>query len=294
MNIFRNFLRWIKGNQVYALVGASGTGKSFRAQLVAQQYRIDLIIDDGLLIRDDTILAGRSAKQEPSFLKAVKVAVFDDKQHRDSVAKVLQKMPKKKILLLGTSEKMVNKIAVRLQIRPPQKIIHIEDIATKKEIETALRSRKVEGTHVIPAPSLAVQHSYAHIFYDSIRLLFHHRKKGNLSQKKLFEKSVVRPQFSVLDKVSISNDALETLLLEIIAEYDATISIKKITIHREQNVGYKIVMLIDVPFAKELTVQIEQLRDHLISVIESRSGILIKEINIVIDKIIDLKSNQEA
>jgi len=60
-------LLWlIKGVRVYALVGASGTGKSFRAKLVAQKYGIDMIIDDGLLIRGDTLLAGRSAKKSSS------------------------------------------------------------------------------------------------------------------------------------------------------------------------------------------------------------------------------------
>ena len=54
----------MRGVTVFALVGRSGTGKSFRAKLVAQKFGIDLIIDDGLLIRDQKIIAGRSAKRE--------------------------------------------------------------------------------------------------------------------------------------------------------------------------------------------------------------------------------------
>ena len=61
MRFFDRVRRWLKGIQVYALVGESGTGKSFRAKLVAQKYRIDLIIDDGLVIKDDKIIAGYSA-----------------------------------------------------------------------------------------------------------------------------------------------------------------------------------------------------------------------------------------
>jgi len=68
-----------------------GTGKSFRAKLVAQKYGIELIIDDGLLIRDNRILVGHSAKKEKTFLAAVKVALFDDKSHRDEIARRLQK-----------------------------------------------------------------------------------------------------------------------------------------------------------------------------------------------------------
>ena len=84
-------LYWFfKGVKVYAFVGESGTGKSFRAKLLAQKYGIELIIDDGLLIRDDKILAGHSAKREQTFLAAVRVALFDDKSHRDAVARTLQ------------------------------------------------------------------------------------------------------------------------------------------------------------------------------------------------------------
>ncbi|GHV81596.1 hypothetical protein AGMMS49991_01540 [Spirochaetia bacterium] len=112
-------LFWIlRRIKVYALTGESGTGKSFRAKLVAQKYGIDFIIDDGLLIRDNRILAGHSAKKEKTFLAAVKVALFDHKAHRDEVARKLQSEKFKKILLLGTSEKMVNKIASRLQLQP--------------------------------------------------------------------------------------------------------------------------------------------------------------------------------
>ena len=94
---------------VYALVGESGTGKSFRSKLLAEQYNINAIIDDGLLIQDEKIIAGHSAKREKTYMGAVRAALFDDKEHRDSVAKVLKKAHLKKILILGTSEKMVMK-----------------------------------------------------------------------------------------------------------------------------------------------------------------------------------------
>ena len=48
--------------RIYALVGPSGTGKSHRAMLVAHQEDIEVIIDDGLLIKNGRKLAGRSAK----------------------------------------------------------------------------------------------------------------------------------------------------------------------------------------------------------------------------------------
>ncbi|MEE0885920.1 MAG: hypothetical protein UIB61_03365, partial [Treponema sp.] len=124
-NIFEDIASTFKPCTVFALVGESGTGKSFRAKLIAEKYGIDAIIDDGLLIQNDKILAGHSAKREKTYMGAVRVALFDDKDHRDEVAKAWKKARIKKLLILGTSEKMVMKIATRLQLPQPQKIIHI-------------------------------------------------------------------------------------------------------------------------------------------------------------------------
>ena len=51
---------------VYAFYGPSGTGKSHHAKIVAQQVKTDVLIDDGLLIKDERIIAGKSAKLESS------------------------------------------------------------------------------------------------------------------------------------------------------------------------------------------------------------------------------------
>ena len=152
--------------KVYALVGRSGTGKSFRAQLVADKYHIPLIIDDGLLIRNDKIIAGKSAKQEPNFLTAVKCALFQDEDHLQQVLAALQNEKYKKILIIGTSDKMAQKIARRLNLPDPTVIIHIEDVATKEEIDTAMRIRYTEGKHVIPVPPLQITRNYPSIVYD--------------------------------------------------------------------------------------------------------------------------------
>ena len=52
-----------KNIKVYAFVGPSGTGKSYRAQMVAGEKDVHFIIDDGLLINDNEVIAGESAKK---------------------------------------------------------------------------------------------------------------------------------------------------------------------------------------------------------------------------------------
>lgn len=277
-----------KNIQVYALVGESGTGKSFRSKLLAEEYGIHAIIDDGLLIQDEKIVAGRSAKREKTYMGAVRIALFDDKDHRDSVAKVLRKTHIKKILLLGTSEKMVTKIAMRLQLPPPQKIIHIEDIATREEIEKAQKSRHVEGKHVIPVPSIEVKKNYPQIFSASMRDFFNKSKLLSKKNKnlggKMIEKSIVQPEFSKKGRIEISEAALTQMVMHCVLECDPDVKIKKITI-KTDNRGYRLIITVDVPFGTQLTGKIHKLQQYTIDKIETLTGILIEEVSIIIDKI---------
>jgi adenylate kinase family enzyme len=283
--MFLDFLLPFKRKKVFALIGESGTGKSFRAKLVAQKYNIDFIIDDGLLIRDNRILAGHSAKKEKTFLAAVKVALFDEKSHRDEVARRLQSEKITRILVLGTSEKMVNKIAARLQLPPPSKLVKIEDIASQDEIDKAIRTRRIEGKHVIPVPSIEVKRSYPNIFYDAIQIF--KRKKAPIGigpTPKVHEKSVVRPEYSKRGKVIISEAALSQMVIHCVDEYNQNIRIKKIVV-RDDEMGYRLVITIDVPYGTQLGGNIHELQQYIIDNIERYTGILIEEVNIIIDKI---------
>lgn len=283
-----NLLNKFKTVSVYALVGESGTGKSFKAKLLAQKYGIEAIIDDGLLIQDDKILGGRSAKTEKTYMGAVRVAVFDDKEHRDEIAGKIREMKFKKILLIGTSEKMVSKIASRLFLPAPSTVIKIEDIATREEIDKAIRSRQIEGKHVIPVPAIEIKRNYSHIFNDSIKVFF--RKGGPLSKifrsgkKEVFEKSVVTPEFSKKGRVAISEAALTQMTMHCVQEFDEKIRVRKITIKTNSR-GYRIVITVDVPFGRQLTGEVYKLQQYIIENIEKYTGILIEEVSIIIDKI---------
>lgn len=283
MSILNNLVWKVKGVTVFALVGESGTGKSFRAKLLAQKYGIDVIIDDGLLIQDDKIIAGHSAKRESTFLAAVRVALFDDKDDRDAVARALQKKKSiKKILILGTSEKMVNKIALRLQLPAPSKIIKIDEIATQEEIDLAIRSRRIEGKHVIPVPAIEIKRNYPQIFYNTVKVFL--KRKNRTPDSKIYEKSVVRPEFSKKGRIEISEAALSQMVMHCVSEFDKQIRVKKLTIKTDAR-GYRFIITIDVPFGMQLTGTIHTMQKYIIDNIERYTGILIEEVSIVIDKI---------
>jgi uncharacterized alkaline shock family protein YloU len=277
-------LLWlVRGIRVYALVGESGTGKSFRAKLVAQKYGIDMIIDDGLLIRGDSLLAGRSAKKEQLYMSAVKTALFHDKAHRDEVARALQREKFRKILVIGTSDKMVRKICERLQIPHPGKIIRIEDVASREEIEKAVRSRKIEGKHVIPVPALEIRRNYPSIFYDSIRVFLKRNFGTAPARPRVYEKSVVRPEYTKRGRVSISEAALSQMVIHCVDEFDDSVRIRRLAV-RSDTQGYRLTLVLEVPFGTRLASNAHALQEYIVENIERFTGILIEEVNIVIDR----------
>jgi uncharacterized alkaline shock family protein YloU/adenylate kinase family enzyme len=283
----------LRGLKVYALVGKSGTGKSFRAKLVAKKYDIDVILDDGLVINNDKIIAGRTAKREKYYLQAVKVALYDDPAHRQEVINALEEGKFKRILILGTSEKMVRKIAEHLNLPEVSKIINIEEVSTQAEIEAALKNRQA-GRHIIPVPSIEVKRDYSHIFYDTIKIFFDKRKGKGLfgfDRKKkrndMVEKTIVRPQFKDGDKgqLSISEAALSQMIMHCVEEFDSSVKALKVRVRLERDMSYVIRLSISAPYKSPMAMKIHELQSYIINNIEAYTGIILKEVHISIDKL---------
>ena len=150
-------LPFMKKIKVYAFVGPSGTGKSYRAQMVASEKNISFIIDDGLLIKDNEVIAGESAKKAETKVATVRHALFYEEKEREPIIKALKKYKADKILILGTSDGMVQKIAANLGLPEVSDTTYITDVATEQEMKTARRIRVTEGKHVIPVPTFEIK-----------------------------------------------------------------------------------------------------------------------------------------
>lgn len=202
---------------VYALVGPSGTGKSFRARVIADRYKIRFIIDDGILIRDQRIVAGRSAKREQAYLSAVKVAIFADRVHRHDVRQALERYRCRRLLILATSDRMIGKITETLGLPRPLRTIRIEEIAQEDEIRKALENRKLYGRHIIPVPAREVRKNSAEIITDEITLW---SRKGILKTEKIYEKTLVRPEFASGEALQVPDHLMKQAVrttLEVVA-----------------------------------------------------------------------------
>jgi len=191
--------------KVYALVGPSGTGKSHRARVLSHEYDISLIIDDGLLIWNGRILAGKTAKKEKTKVGAIKTALFYEDKLVEETKKGIKYSGEDEILILGTSIGMVEFIVKRLDLKNIDEIINIENIASEQEINTAKNIRNKEGKHVIPVPEIEVQSLFPGHIIDVLEMF-----SSRFSNEEKKESSIVRPKFSfdgeliIYDKVIIN------------------------------------------------------------------------------------------
>ena len=200
--------------KVYAFVGPSGTGKSYRAQMVASEKGINFIIDDGLLIKDNEVVAGESAKKAPTKIATVKHALFLEEEEKTAVEKALKKYKPSKILILGTSDGMVQKIASNLDLPPISETIYINDVATEEEMQTARHIRVTEGKHVIPVPTFELKKDFSGFLLDPLQIF---KSKGAGQKPYISEKTIIRPTFSYLGNFTIS-DTVFRQIIEYLAE----------------------------------------------------------------------------
>lgn len=188
--------------KVVGFVGASGTGKSYRSTWVAGERGIEFIIDDGLLINGNSIVAGESAKKEKTKIASIKRALFTVEEHARVVREAIDHYKPHSILILGTSDGMVETIAKRLHLPDVSEKIYITDVADEYEISQAVTMRKEQGKHVIPVPTFEIKRDFSGYFLDPLRIF---KKKGKIPLDYFDEKSVVRPTFSYLGNYTISD-----------------------------------------------------------------------------------------
>lgn len=191
------------------LIGSSGTGKSYQAMQLAKEKNIQYIIDDGLLIKENKVVAGYSAKREKSKMGAIKRALFIHEKHREEVLKAIEIEKPQSILVLGTSEKMVGSIVKTLKLGEITEKVLIEDIASEEEIKTARKTRKKEGKHVIPVPTFEIKKDFSGYFLNPLKIF---KRFGKEEAQELAEKSVVRPTFSYMGKYTISDKVIRDLI----------------------------------------------------------------------------------
>ena len=270
-------LPFINKIKVYAFVGPSGTGKSYRAQMIASERGISFIIDDGLLIKENEVIAGESAKKAATKVATVKHALFYEESEREPIIKAFKKYKPESILILGTSDGMVQKIAANLGLQEISETIYITDVATEEEMKTARRIRVTEGKHVIPVPTFEIKKDFSGYLLDPLQIF---KSKGKGQQPYISEKSIIRPTFSYLGKFTISD-----LVFRQILEYLAvqTPAIHKILKARVDNFGegVKIYMEVSIVYGFNVVEGLNKFKEKSRKEIEKLTAMNVVELDVV-------------
>ena len=266
-----------------ALVGASGTGKSYRALQVAKEHHADAIIDDGILIQNGKIVAGSSAKKEKNKIMAVRRAIFVLPGHAEEVRAALRRIEAHRILIIGTSENMVHKIARTLRLPSIQLIIRIEDIASNREIQAAQFHRLKEGKHIIPVPTIELKSHFSGYLIDPLQSLF---KRSRIKRRKLGEKSIVRPIFSYYGKLIIDDKVIHSIVERVVKAREYIKNVRNVRIKHmmagDEDRGLTISCEVVLSYGSHIPTLISQTQAKVREAVEFTTGLAVHAINIIV------------
>lgn len=269
--------------EVIAFYGPPGTGKSDRALVVAYENKASCIIDDGILIYHNRIVAGKSAKREESRLKAVRRAIFWDKEQRDDVREKLLKIHPERVLILGTSDRMVQTICKALGIDMPAKYIRIEDVARPEEMLMANQARYKEGKHVIPVPTMELKPYFKGYLVDPLKFFRSRKKETPRRFSEENERSVVRPVFSYYGKLSFSDRVIADLVRYAVKDM-RRLRITKVSSEKSESQMNGLILYLDVSIRSGTPLEIKKIvhtmRDKIQREIEHTTGMSLETIRI--------------
>ena len=270
-----------KDIKVYAFVGPSGTGKSYRAQMVAGEYDIKYIIDDGILVRNNDIVAGTSAKKAPTKIETIKRALFQNEEQRKEMIKAFDKLKPKSLLILGTSDKMVKEIAQNLELPQIEKTIYITDVATEEEINNAKRVRTTEGKHVIPVPTFEIKKDFSGFLLDPLQIF---KSKGSGEKPYISEKSIIRPTFSYMGNYTISDTVFRQIIEYIASKTDSITEIIRVRVNKTED-GPSIYVEAEVKYGFNLMTELKKFKEKCIREIERQTTMNVVEMKVIAKKL---------
>ena len=267
--------------KTYAFVGPSGTGKSYRAQMVASEKGINYIIDDGLLISGNEVLAGISAKKAPTKIETVRNALFQNEERKKEILKVIKKNKPDSILILGTSDEMVKRIAENLEFEPISETIYINDVASEEEMAMARNIRVTEGKHVIPVPTFAIKKDFSGYLLDPLQIF---KSKGKGQAPYVSEKSIIRPTFSYMGNFTISDSVFKQIIECVVGKTKEIHKVTRCIIKKneEQNDGMYIYMEVIINYGYNVNEAISGLKRKIIKEIENLTAMNVSNMDIVV------------
>ncbi len=263
-----------------AFVGKSGTGKSHRAIMVAKNNGADGIIDDGLLISDNKVIAGSSAKREATKIASVKHALFREKFYADEVKNAIRKHGLESVMILGTSERMAQQIAGNLGLLPITKFIRIEDVATPEEINIAQDMRLNQGKHIIPVPTFEIKKDFSGYFMHPLKSI-----KESRQPLAAGDKTIVRPTYSYLGNYEISDNVLISITRHEILKFGEVAEINDVFIRKSSH-GAHIDITLKMRYGTDIHETAVRIQKRVRYCVETFTSVNARRVNVLVKGIV--------
>ena len=199
----------------------------------------------------------------------------------EEVKKAILEIQPHRILIIGTSENMVQKIAKTLGLPSIQQIVRIEDIASRSEIETAQFHRLKEGKHIIPVPTIELKSHFSGFLVNPLQSIF---KQSSVRRRKLGEKSIVRPVFSYYGKLIIDDKVIQAIVEKIIKAREFVKSLKNITVNHvlrgDAGNGLTISCEVVLSYGNHIPTLIRQTQSYVRDAVEFTTGMIVHAVDI--------------
>ena len=261
------------------LLDHHGTGKSYRAQMVANERNINYIIDDGLLINENKVIAGTSAKKAATKIETVKKALFNNVEDAEEIKKAFRKYRPESVLILGTSDNMIKKIIENLGLPDLTETIYITDVATEEEMKQAKKIRTVEGKHVIPVPTFEIKKEFSGFILDPLQIF---KSKGKDAKPYVSEKSIIRPTFSYLGNFKISDSVFKQIIEYLANKTDSIYKITRVRIDKiGENEGISLYIEVIVKYGYNIVEELKSFKKKVKKEIENLTAMNVEILDII-------------
>jgi uncharacterized alkaline shock family protein YloU len=223
------------------------------------------------------VIAGTSAKKAPTKVETVKRALFYREEEQDEIKKAIKKYKPQSILLLGTSDSMVQKIAENLGLPEITETVYITEVATEEEMETAKRIRTTQGKHVIPVPTFEIKKEFSGYLLDPLQIF---KSKGKNSKPYIAEKSIIRPTFSYLGNFKISDNVFKQIIEYMVSKNNAIHSVNRIRLDNYGE-GVHIYMEVVITYGVNVMETLKNFKIKCKKEIEQLTAMNVEQIDII-------------
>ena len=247
--------------------------------MVASERNIKYIIDDGLLIKENEVIAGTSAKKAATKIETVKKALFNNTEEAREIKKAFMKYKPESILILGTSDNMIEKIRENLGLPELTETIYITDVATEEEMKEAKKIRQTQGKHVIPVPTFEIKKDFSGFILDPLQIF---KSKGKDASPYIAEKSIIRPTFSYMGNFRISDTVFRQIIDYLANKTDSIHKVNRVRIDKiEGGEGIKIYMEVTAVYGYNILDEIKNFKKKCIKEIENQTAMNVDILDIV-------------